>query len=154
MEESKAAAKDLKLLQREQQQSVQESEEANTKVINCINLDVLQSFIYFDLLSLSLYLSLPPSFPLSYFFSSFSFPPLSLSLSLSLFLSVSLSLCLSVSLSRSLSVSFSVSLSLSVSFSVSLSLVAYCMRLKYTAACNVWMQGRQGCFCFYLTNSN
>ena len=37
MEESEAAAKDLKLLQREHQ----ESEEASTKVIHCINLDVL-----------------------------------------------------------------------------------------------------------------
>ena len=41
MEESEAAAKDLKLLQREHQESVQESEEASTKVIHCINLDVL-----------------------------------------------------------------------------------------------------------------
>ena len=41
MEESEAPAKDLKLLQREHQESVQESEEANTKVMHCINLDVL-----------------------------------------------------------------------------------------------------------------
>ena len=41
MEESEAAAKDLKLLQREHQESVQESEEANTKVMHCTNLDVL-----------------------------------------------------------------------------------------------------------------
>ena len=41
MEESEAPAKDLKLLQREHQESVQESEEANTKVIHCTNLDVL-----------------------------------------------------------------------------------------------------------------
>ena len=33
MEESEAPAKDLKLLQREHQESVQESEEANTKVM-------------------------------------------------------------------------------------------------------------------------
>ena len=33
MEESEAAAKDSKLLQREHKESVQESEEANTKVI-------------------------------------------------------------------------------------------------------------------------
>ena len=41
MEESEAPAKDLKLLQKEHQESVQESEEGNTKVIHCINLDVL-----------------------------------------------------------------------------------------------------------------
>ena len=35
MEESEAAAKDLKLLQH------QESEEASTKIVHCINLDVL-----------------------------------------------------------------------------------------------------------------
>ena len=54
MEESEAPAKDLKLLQREHQESVQESEEANTKVMHCTNLDVLQPFVSFNLLNLFL----------------------------------------------------------------------------------------------------
>ena len=38
MEEFEMPAKDLKLFQRELQELVQESEEANTKVIHCTNL--------------------------------------------------------------------------------------------------------------------
>ena len=44
MEESEAAAKDLKLLQREHQESVQESEEANTKVIQLGCTSILHIF--------------------------------------------------------------------------------------------------------------
>ena len=50
------------VLQREQQ----EWEEANTKVIHCINLDVLQSFISFNLLNLFLFPPLSFSFSLSH----------------------------------------------------------------------------------------
>ena len=64
--ESEAATKDLKLLQRKHQDLVQESEEANTKVIHCINLDVLQSFISFNLLNLFLFPPLSFSFSLSH----------------------------------------------------------------------------------------
>ena len=46
MEESEAAAIDLKLLQREHKESVQESEEANTKVIQ---LGCTLIFHFFDL---------------------------------------------------------------------------------------------------------
>ena len=67
MEESEAAAKDLKLLQCEHKESVQESEEAHSKVIQhgCTLI-----FHVFDLsFPPSLPLSLPPPLPPSFFLS-------------------------------------------------------------------------------------
>ena len=64
MEESEAAAKDLKLLQREHQESVQESEEANSKVMQH---GYTLIFYIFDSPPPSFSFSLPPFFFLSQF---------------------------------------------------------------------------------------
>ena len=62
MEESEAAAKDLKLSQREHKESVQESEEANTKVIQHGCTSILHIFLPLSPLPPSLPLFLSPSF--------------------------------------------------------------------------------------------
>ena len=64
MEESEAAAKDLKLLQKEHKESVQESEEAIAKVIQ---LGCTSIFYIFDSPPPSFSFSLPPFFFLSQF---------------------------------------------------------------------------------------